>query len=561
MTPTLFDSNVFIALDHKFSLSEAVSAAIEILDQARKAGFEPVIVGQVLDEIHRKEMKSVLLSRCRSLPISDDAARQVMGQTSCRLTQGESLADYALIAAGLSLSGERPLLVSSDYLLRQEYARMVAVGEIMTPYQFAGMLHRRSPSHFLKIVTDRLLSHFLENANPEAFMAQQQEIRRQIAAQRTPPVVRSGAGGLVQNYLAGGILTRGEKKAISDVRPLLDLVKGIASSEDPLSKVEEMRVRLSSTECDSLEKMSVIFGELGRAMVEKGVEAQEAGSVDLAARYLDEAATYLGLSSERRKPFLVQVGARRAIAHLLRRDPAHAIRILQSLLPLLEQGDVKGQALVWCTLAAARIAGGDDEKALGCLGKVPAAVDGKRTLKDLGDLFYRHWLYEEALAVYGFLIRSGWFEPGMVEPLYRSAGILGRKLEEGIVSVIPHELRRKDHTASPMPYLTKDSGRDQTFLEDPGTPKYLRDPMKICSSHLTPRGVMLVCWNEGLFSRIGVNVVRGVVPENADSIRLNAGPIVVKTTMQRSLYNIRGEIDTTPETELEVRTRDGRYVR
>ena len=100
--------------------------------------------------------------------------------------------------------------------------------------------------------------------------------------------------------------------------------------------------------------------------------------------------------------------------------------------------------------------------------------------------------------VYSFLIRGGWFDAVMVEPLYRSAGILGRELEDEIVAAIPKDQRKEDHTRSPMPYLTKDSGKERTALEDPEAPKYLRDPMKVCSAHLTPKGTMLVCWNEGL---------------------------------------------------------------
>ncbi len=562
MIPTLFDSNIFIALDRKFGLSEAVSLAKELLGHSRKAAFDPVILACVLEEIHRKEMKSALLSCCQPLEISDDDGRAITRQTTCNLTQGGVLTDYKLIAAGLSLSKDRPLLVSSDYLLRQEYARIVAGGDVMTPYQFTAILNQKDPATFLKTMTQRLLSHFLENESPEAFMAQQQELRQQIAAQRTQPVIRSEPGGLAASYLAGGTLTRGEKKAISDVRPLLDQVKSIASSDDPLSLIEELRVKLSSTDCDSMEKLSVVFDELGPSMVEKGIEAQEAGHIDLAARYLDEAATFLSLSSQGQKAFLVQVGARRAIAYLLKGDPLQAIRILQSLSPLLEPGDVKGQGLVRCTLAAARIANGEGDQATDCLGKVPAGIDGRRALKDLGDLFYRHWLYQEALMVYSFLIRGGWFDAGVVEPLYRSAGILGRKLEDEIVAAIPKDQRKEDHTRCPMPYLTKDSGKERTVLEDPETPKYLRDPMKVCSAHLTPKGTMLVCWNEGLSSRIGVNLPQGMtIPANVDSIRLNTGPVTVKTTMHGPLYSIRGEIDTTAMTDLEVKARDDLHGR
>jgi len=51
------------------------------------------------------------------------------------------------------------------------------------------------------------------------------------------------------------------------------------------------------------------------------------------------------------------------------------------------------------------------------------------------------------------------------------------------------------------------------------------------------------------------------VRANADSIRLNGGPVTVKTTMHGPLYNIRGEIDTTSMTDLEVKARGGLHYR
>ena len=61
MTPTLFDSNVFIALDRQFNLEDAVKTAREILKESRRLGYDPVTLSCVLDEIHRLPNPSELL--------------------------------------------------------------------------------------------------------------------------------------------------------------------------------------------------------------------------------------------------------------------------------------------------------------------------------------------------------------------------------------------------------------------------------------------------------------------------------------------------------------------
>lgn len=555
MPPTLLDSNIFIALDRKFSLSEAVQHTKEVLKETERQGFDPVILSCVLDEIHRKEIRSAVLECCRTSQVEDKEVKEIMVRVTHRLTQPGNLTDYKLIAAGIARAKDRPLLVSSDFLLRYEYAEIVETGDVMTPYQYTNLLEQRSPSPIMRTITKRLLNHFLEYEGPESFKMRQQDLTlRAEEPSREPVKEDQGRAALVAAYVSGKNLTKGQKKEIEGFRAILDRMKRITSASDQLLEVEIIRTQLCTCASKELDPLQPAFRFLGRHLVKKGQEAHRLGNPYLALRFMDEAGSFLALSGQGSTELYLRLGEMRAVEYLLKGDIKHSIQILQSLTLLFElHGD---QPVVWLTMGVAELLSGQLETAEEYFSKASETLTIYEELRNFGDLFYKHRLYREALRIYEHLIAGGYLDDEMLDPLFMSAGILGRQLDDGVAKALGPQRMNEDNTKRPMPYLTRDTRNEWTILEDPDTPKFLRDPMRVCAIKPTPKGFLLICWNEGLSSRVGINIPGDQSkPQQADVVRLNRGPIKVKTTMLGSQYNIRGEIDTTELTYLDLTTR------
>jgi hypothetical protein len=556
LLPTLFDSNVFIALNREYSLAEAMSSAREILKESKRLGFAPFVLPCVLDEIHQHELRNEVHSLCEVAKVPDDLGSEMVSKVRLPLTREGKLTDYKLIAAGVFMNDERPLLVSDDYLLRDEYSRHVTRGDIMTPYRFTEVLDEKSPSPVMKDITERLRRHFLGARGPESLVARG-ELRQQ-AETRAGEKPSGGLAGAVARYLAGGGLTGTERSALSGVLPFIRRVREFDRSEDPLGEIEGMLGELSSSDKSqaTLGDLRPALKRLGEEIAAKGEDMEAAGDLPSALRCMNFASTLLSLSCDELDSFLVKTNCRRALLQLVLQNRRQASRILDAIVPNLGEG--RDADAVWCTLGVAKILSGDQQGAVHWLEKMSMAY--QKAVREFGDLFYHQRLYEEAIGVYRFLAQNGYMDDEMSDSLQRTAGIIGVELEDSIISMIPVEKRREDHTRHSMPYLTKDYGMEWSDLQETHTPKYFRDPMKIRRIHNLPKRTLLVVWNEGIQSRLGLNITGAEDLRNADSIRLNAGPAKMKNTIHRALYNIRGEIETNESTEFEIFRTAGRLI-
>jgi tetratricopeptide (TPR) repeat protein len=555
--PTLFDSNVFIALDRQFNLEDAVKSAGEILRESKRWGYDPVTLSCVLDEIHRGVMKDQVRSMCRIASVPDDYGQEVLGKVKLPLTKEGKLTDYKLIAAGISLSKDKPILVSDDYLLRSEFSRHVEKGEIMTPYQFTTILDGKAPSPLMKDITERLRRHFLDHQKPEAFAPARQF--RKIIDDKTETEQR-GLSDAVRRYLKGEGITGSERKSLSEALQVLMEIKDLDRSDDPIGEVERIMGKICALNQSiiSLDTLSPALSTLGEKLAIIGEEMEAEGDFKLSLRLRDTASNMLALTANSLDDLYLKLNSRRAVTYLILGNPIQAAKILEALTPYIEE-NVEIQAdMVWCTLAVTSILTGQMTEANKHLDRM--SVGYARPLREFGDLLFHHRLYEEAIKIYSFLVLDGKINDEMLDPLQRAAGILGARLDDSIIERVPQDLRREDHTRQDMPYLTKDHGEEQSMLEDPSTPNYFRDPMKICRLHTRPKKTMAVVWNNGISSRIGINLDPGIDLKNADAIRLNRGPVKIKNSIYTLHYNIRGEIDTNQDTEIEIFRKTGSII-
>ncbi len=557
MPPALLDSNLFIALDRKFSLSEATQYSKEVLAHAKKTGMDPVILRCVLEEIRRKDIQSAVLASCKVTKIDDGEARMIAEQVEPILTKDGKLTDYKLIAAGQALNDKRPVLVSEDYLLRQEYSNIVSSGEPMSPYQFTAVLDQNSPSLIMKSITKRIQHHFLENQGPDAYRSRHQELKQEVVTHKKREITELGRAKLVERYVSGKSLTKGEKKEIEELRPVLQGIREFEKGDDLLGEFEELKGQIcSSVEGEQLSDFAPAVRRLGMHLIEKGQEIHNAGDTVLALRLMDEAAMLIALSSKGSNGLYVKLNGMRATEYLLNQEPLQSIRILENTEDLLGKSDIEDNRAIGPILAVAKLVSGRT-------GEVEDHIDMenrncRKIIREFADLFYSHRDYRNAYLLYRFIALRGGVDLEMVDPLYICSWMVGNELDEEIMESIPPQDRRQDNSKSSMPYLTRDYAGDRTELEDPDTPQYLREPMRILRRRDTAKGTLLTCWNKGLSSRIGVNIPGYDKGKDADSIRLNTGPVKVKNTMHKQLYGIRGEIDIYQETDFEFQSTKAR---
>jgi len=553
-TPVLIDSNLFIALDAKFGQLEAQNYAQEIIKEARKSGFDPKILRCVLDEVKKHYMRSAIMKVCDPVSIADDDGLKVASMTTCKLTKGDNLTDYKLIAAGMSLEQRRPLLVSSDYLLRREFALLVENCDVQEPFQFTTILHKLTRNHLLKLISRRLFDHFMENGQPEELKRSQVKIAEEIEKEAESQRPKTDRAQLAARYLKGERLTTSERKSLA-TRGILKMVRELQGSEEPLDDVEKIKIALCSVDKEACyDELVPAFHTIAQILLEREREAFSDGDLALAARFLEQACTFLALSAKQLSHNYVMLCGRRALYLLVLGRTRESLKLLEAVRSLSDR-DARESSMVSALLGLIHLLKGDTARAEDMLSRLPDGAGTSRVLKDFAHLLYSQKRYAEALKVYLYLASKDWLEEDWIEPMFRSAGIVGAEIPEAIKSKVSERFTvgLEDRTNQPMPYLTKNYGKEWTILEDPQTPRYLLEPMKICSVNRLPKRTLLVCWNDSMASRIGVNIPASIqLPRLVQTVRLNSGPVKVKTTMLKAVYNIRGEVDVTDETQIEI---------